>query len=152
MAYVLLVADSPPELEVFQRVASFFADRGHRTEVVNDGRQAWERIYSDPPDVLLTDFMLPHRDGLELIQELKRRHPDRRTGVILLGMVSAEVGSMLPFFEKGHSLVDMVVIRPYSGDRQRLAPIRPLNYHEQLIVSVGHLLYRFGLEPPNPDG
>ena len=152
MAYIILVADNPSELEVFERVASFFADRGHRTEVVNDGRQAWDRIHTDPPDILLTDFMLPHRDGLELIQELKKRHPDRRTGVILLGMVSAEVGSMLPLFEKGPSLVDMMVIKPFSGDRQRLAPFRPLNYHEQLIISVGHLLYRFGLEPPASDG
>jgi hypothetical protein len=42
---------------------------------------------------------------------------------------------------------------PYNGDLERLTPFRLANYREQLVVSVGHLLYRLGMAlPVDPSG
>ena len=150
MAFILFATMDPQELDTLRFVAGFFADRGHRTEVVTDGHEALQRIEEDPPDILVTDVLLKHGDGFELIRELKLRDPERQRGTILLGMVSAEVGSMLPMLEQFHAPTDLMIIKPYYEDRKRLAPYRPLNYHEQLIVSVAQLLYRTGMEPRDP--
>lgn len=145
MAYLLFVVnDEPMGLPVIEFVANFFAQRGHQAEVLTDGAQAWERMQQVCPDVLVSDIALPHRDGLELMGELKRRQPGR-AGVILLGLVAAEVGWQLSLGEAFFREVDALIIKPYSGDLGNLPSSGLVNYHEQLIISVGHQLYRLGL-------
>ncbi|WP_197081113.1 response regulator [Gordoniibacillus kamchatkensis] len=40
-----------------------------------DGKQALELIEQSPPDILLTDIIMPNMDGLELIQIVKNKYP-----------------------------------------------------------------------------
>lgn len=44
---------------------------GHEVEVVSDGEQAWERLLQDPDRLLVTDWMMPHMDGIELIRRVR---------------------------------------------------------------------------------
>jgi two-component system chemotaxis response regulator CheY len=41
-----------------------------------DGRDAWEVFNSQPPDLVLTDWHMPHIDGLELTKRIRRVDPD----------------------------------------------------------------------------
>jgi CheY-like chemotaxis protein len=45
------------------------------TEALN-GRRALQRIAANPPDVLITEIIMPYVDGIELITAAKRAHPD----------------------------------------------------------------------------
>ena len=47
-------------------------------------------LVADPPQVLLADWKLPGRDGLELIREFKTVHPDR-LAVLLTGYDEVEL-------------------------------------------------------------
>ncbi|UUZ84997.1 response regulator [Paenibacillus sp. P26] len=40
-----------------------------------DGLQALELIETTRPDIVLTDILMPHMDGLELIEQLSVRYP-----------------------------------------------------------------------------
>ena len=53
-------------------------------DAVGDGDTALERIRSRPPHLVLSDIMLPGRDGVELLEEIRRDPTTSRLPVILL--------------------------------------------------------------------
>ena len=46
-------------------------DSGYTVEWAADGRKALERIAAAPPDLIITDYMMPVMDGAELIETLR---------------------------------------------------------------------------------
>lgn len=46
---------------------------GHDVHVVGDGQEAWERLQSLRFDVLMTDWVMPELDGLDLCRQLRAR-------------------------------------------------------------------------------
>ncbi len=53
-------------------------------DAVEDSDTALERIRSRPPHLVLSDIMLPGRDGVELLEEIRRDPATSRLPVILL--------------------------------------------------------------------
>jgi DNA-binding response OmpR family regulator len=51
---------------------------GHNVEVVVDGFTASRKLRGRNYDLLITDLLMPDRDGLELIREAKRYYPGMR--------------------------------------------------------------------------
>jgi two-component system cell cycle sensor histidine kinase/response regulator CckA len=49
--------------------------RGHRVVSARNGREALEIGLADPPDLLVTDVVLPGLDGSRLTAQLRERHP-----------------------------------------------------------------------------
>lgn len=47
-----------------------------------DGIEAVEKACSLQPDVILLDMVMPHKDGLEVIREIKQQNPDARILVL----------------------------------------------------------------------
>ena len=65
---ILLAEDDP----ISQRVAVAALERvGHEVEAVADGATAWERILADPERLLVTDWMMPGMDGIELVRRVR---------------------------------------------------------------------------------
>lgn len=42
-------------------------DEGYAVTTASNGREALARIVADPPDLVISDMMMPHMDGLELM-------------------------------------------------------------------------------------
>lgn len=71
---LVLVADDEPDLRAFlQRQLS----PHYRVAEAADGRQAVEMALRLQPDLMLLDFMMPEKDGLQVCREL-REHPATR--------------------------------------------------------------------------
>ena len=83
---VLVVDDDPPILSL---VADLLTDEGYRVRAVYDGLTALAEIERDPPDVVVSDVMMPHLDGIELVREL-RRH-GHAVPVVLMSAVYDDV-------------------------------------------------------------
>ncbi len=47
-----------------------------------DGEDAWEKVESEKPDILITDVNMPFINGVELVRRVKKNYPD--TVVIML--------------------------------------------------------------------
>jgi two-component system response regulator AtoC len=62
---------------------------GYSVEVFSDGASFLER-FSEPPDLVLLDLMLPDVNGAELLKEIKRRSPDLPV-IILSAQAKIEV-------------------------------------------------------------
>jgi CheY-like chemotaxis protein len=70
---LLLVDD---ELEILSVQSEFFRNRGAVVETARDGREALEKAMALSPQAVVSDRMMPNRDGEWLAAEFKIRWPE----------------------------------------------------------------------------
>lgn len=80
---VLVVED---DVKSAAYLANALRESGHICEVVHDGNEGFEAAQNDQFDVLILDRMLPRRDGLSVVEELRRT--GNRTPVLILSALS----------------------------------------------------------------
>lgn len=70
----ILIADDDRELCTL--LAGYLRHEGFEVDVVHDGQAALQRVGHAPtrPELLILDIMMPGRDGLETLRELRARH------------------------------------------------------------------------------
>ncbi|MCP3724193.1 response regulator [Paraburkholderia sp. CNPSo 3272] len=69
MATVLLVDDDTNALDALKELVG---QEGYRVRTAADGSDALQSALDDPPDVVISDCMMPRMDGLSLMREMKR--------------------------------------------------------------------------------
>ena len=84
-ARVLLADDNHDMREYVQRLLA----RQYTVVAVENGEQALAEALKDPPDIVLTDIMMPNLDGFGLLKALR---DDPRTATIPVIMLSARAG------------------------------------------------------------
>ena len=78
----VLVADDDPGSLLVAKAA---VDRsGHECLTARDGDEAWATFLEHQPDVVVTDWMMPGRDGLALCRAIRERDTDLYTYIVLL--------------------------------------------------------------------
>jgi two-component system, OmpR family, response regulator len=76
---ILLVED---DATIAEFVAKGLREAGYAVDEVANGQEGLERALREPYDTAVVDVMLPGRDGLSLVEELRRR--GRPTPVLIL--------------------------------------------------------------------
>jgi DNA-binding response OmpR family regulator len=76
---ILLVED---EINLRSTIVSFLEEEGYRCEQADSFERAFEKLNLYEYDCLLVDIGLPDGNGLDLIKELKKEHPE--TGIIII--------------------------------------------------------------------
>ncbi len=72
VATVLIVDDNP----IDRRLAAGVVEKvGMTTCFAGHGKEALEVMAREPPDVVLTDLLMPEMDGLELVERIKKDYP-----------------------------------------------------------------------------
>ncbi|RUO76696.1 sigma-54-dependent transcriptional regulator [Pseudidiomarina taiwanensis] len=94
---ILIVEDNKTTALIYQ---SFLADRA-LVKHVSQGRDALERLRSEPIDLILLDIGLPDTDGLELLRQI--RQFDREIPVII---VTSKADSSLVLTAMQHQATD----------------------------------------------
>ena len=106
-ARVLLVDDNADMRDYLRRMlASRF-----RVEAVADGAEALQRIEADPPDLVLSDVMMPRLDGFDLLRAIRTRPRLARLPVILLSARAGEE-SRVDGLDQG---ADDYLVKPFSA-------------------------------------
>lgn len=67
---VLVVDDERPIVDLLQ---DLLQDQGYEVRRAYDGMTALQIIERDPPDLVVTDVMMPRLDGLALFNEIRTR-------------------------------------------------------------------------------
>ncbi|WP_460355113.1 SpoIIE family protein phosphatase [Mycobacterium sp. ZZG] len=83
----VLVADDNADMREY--LSRLLRSDGYRVEAVVDGHTALEAIRASPPDLVISDVMMPRLDGLGLVAELRA---DRRTAALPVLLLSARAG------------------------------------------------------------
>src|SRR5262249_51170511 len=82
-----------------RRVLAALLERdGFRTVLAADGEAALEALGREPIDAILTDLRMPKLNGLELLEAVRRRHPE--IPVIML-TAHGTVGSAVEALKRG---------------------------------------------------
>ena len=104
----ILVADDNADMRAY--LVRLLAERW-TTEAVADGQAALEAIRRDPPDLVLSDVMMPRLDGAGLLQALRA---DPRTSTIPVVLLSARAGeeAVVAGLETG---ADDYLVKPFSA-------------------------------------
>ncbi|HZT09075.1 MAG TPA: response regulator [Chloroflexota bacterium] len=84
---ILVVEDSQTQAELVRLVLE---DEGYQVVVAENGRVALERIKESPPDLVLSDIMMPEMDGHELCQAMKADEGTRVIPVVMLTSLQAQ--------------------------------------------------------------
>lgn len=61
---------------------------GYEVILARDGREALNQISEKIPDILLLDIMMPYMDGVEVLQEVKKKDDLKNIPVIMLTNLS----------------------------------------------------------------
>lgn len=72
----ILVADDEPGIR--ELIFDWLGRDGHRVACARSGHEAAELMNKEHFDVLIADVLMPDGDGLELISESKKSHPEAR--------------------------------------------------------------------------
>ncbi|MEH0830576.1 hybrid sensor histidine kinase/response regulator, partial [Micromonospora sp. CPCC 205714] len=105
----ILVADDNADMRAY--LVRLLTGQGWRVETVGTGRQALDAIRRDPPDLLLTDVMMPEVDGFTLVRTLRGRPETRALPAVVL---SARAGADAAV--EGLDLgADDYVVKPFTA-------------------------------------
>jgi signal transduction histidine kinase len=77
---ILIVEDDPAARELF---GTYLGEYGYHISEALDGEQAIHLARSDPPDLVITDIMLPRMNGFEVARQVKQLYPDQFLPVII---------------------------------------------------------------------
>ena len=61
----------------------------YEVEAVTDGEQAWASAQREPPDLVLSDVIMPGMDGFALARRLRQHRPTAKVPIILFSASSA---------------------------------------------------------------
>lgn len=118
-AHVLMIED---EEDIALIVRYLLERNGFTVEHLADGRAGLERIQAGAvPDLVLMDFMLPFRDGLELVERL-RAQPQWTSVPVLMLTAKAREADIVRALEIG---ADDYVTKPFQPE-ELMARIRRL--------------------------
>ena len=59
------------EASIIEFVRIYLEKEGFQVKGFKDGRQAYEAIMADPPDLVVLDVMLPSMDGFEVCKKIR---------------------------------------------------------------------------------
>lgn len=112
MPSLLLVEDNPDMREFIKDALS----ANYRIIQAADGNEGVEKAIETIPDIIISDIMMPHKDGLALTGELKA---DIRTShiPILLLTAKADIESKLAGLRRG---ADDYVAKPFNQEELRI--------------------------------
>jgi signal transduction histidine kinase len=91
------------------------AKAGHETIVAENGKAAWEAYQKEGPHMVISDWMMPQMDGVELCRRIRSFKRRAYTYVIL---ITAKDGAndLAEVFEAG---ADDYIVKPFKPDELR---------------------------------
>jgi DNA-binding response OmpR family regulator len=102
---ILIVEDEP---ELLEQLRLAFAAQRYEVETAPDGEAALDRLFGASFDLVLLDIMLPHRDGFNVLEEMRRA--GMRTPVLIL-TARGEVENRVKGLDRG---ADDYLAKPFS--------------------------------------
>jgi len=96
-------------------LAQILKSLGHDVVMTKNGEEAWDAFQRDPVPVLLTDWMMPELDGLELCRRIRAESRAMYTYVIVLTVA----GGRENYVEAVSAGTDDFITKPFDLDQLR---------------------------------
>jgi CheY-like chemotaxis protein len=106
-AHILVVED---ESSILTLVSMMLELEGYRVSTATNGREGLHQLSMETPDLVMTDYMMPHMNGLEMIREIRG---DPAYACLPIVLTSAA----LPTQIDTDALVDGILYKPFDMDQ-----------------------------------
>lgn len=118
-----LIRISPVSILVIEDDAQFrrylrklLEEEGFRICEAADGKQGWEAYLHHWPQLIITDIVMPEKEGIELIIMIRQQNPE----VPIIAMSGGNSGFGEAYLEVAYQLgADAVLAKPFSADMLR---------------------------------
>lgn len=108
MIRILVVDDDDPLRKI---LSITLARMGHHVVEARNGKEALQLCQAEPPDIVLTDIVMPEKEGIETIGALRRFHPN----VKIIAMSGGGSGSASDYLKIAKHLGARVTLaKPFS--------------------------------------
>ena len=111
MGLKILIADDEPE--VLEIMGKKITQEGYDVISALDGQEAWEKIQSESPDVVLLDLNMPKMNGFEVLKALRDHPSSEKWQPVIIISTRGELEDI----QKGLSLeAEHYLVKPCSVD------------------------------------
>ncbi len=107
MDTILVIDDDPLILDVVREILEL---HDYTVETALSGTEGIEKYRENPADLVLTDLIMPHKDGLSVITELKKEFP----GVRIIAMTGTPKVEKLTAAVQAD--VNRVIAKPFDQE------------------------------------
>lgn len=107
---ILLIDDDPMVRDTVHRVMRW---HGFEVVVAQDGVRGMEALWQYNPVLVLTDIIMPHKQGISVLAEIKRERPDVKVVVISGGGGIGNTDCLDMAAKLG---ADATIAKPFDGD------------------------------------
>ncbi len=87
MPNILVIDDDDIMLKAIKNILN---KDGFNVVTASDGKEAFELLEHTIYDIVITDLMLPHANGLEVVGKLRHNQGNRNVGIIVVSSVGNE--------------------------------------------------------------
>jgi len=133
---LILLVDDDPEILIVLRD---FLQGEYNIIFAENGREAYDKILSDKPDLIVSDVMMPEMDGIELCTRLRENFDTSHLPIILLA-AKGEMEDRIAGLKAG---ADSYIPKPFNPEHLKVRITKLL----QLRVSIQS---HFGKQDYNP--
>jgi len=126
---ILIIDDEP---NICSSLSGFLADIGHQAKICYDGTSGLQTAMDEYFDLIFLDVMLPGKNGLQVLEQLKKAKPDQKV-IMISGHADLEVAvratklGAYNFLEK-----------PLNPDKV-LLEVKNIENHQQMLKEVANL-------------
>ncbi|MBN1554553.1 MAG: response regulator transcription factor [Phycisphaerae bacterium] len=107
MAKRIVIADD--EMHILHILAIKLRNAGYEVFTAGDGEEALHVCQKEKPDLIITDYQMPYRNGLELCEAYRQR-----TGMIIPAMLITAREHDIRVEDVQKHGVDLVMAKPFS--------------------------------------
>ena len=140
---ILVVDDNPFNSDILSRLLEH---KGYRVSIVSNGHHAVDMVEQGGVDLVLLDVMMPGMNGMEVLQQIRHRHPSIDLPIIMLTAM-ADTERILAAFAAG---ADDYITRPIDLSLAMARIEAQLRLREQARSQIGELHKIGGAERVKP--
>ena len=133
-AFKILIADDEPN--ILMLTSMMLDDLGYKTILANNGAQAIEKALQEFPDLVITDIVMPEKDGFEVCKTLRENKDFADVPIIILSAIGDEFNKITGF-EGG---ADDYITKPFNLDelKSRVETLLLRRQESKVISSSGN--------------
>src|ERR1035438_7920504 len=106
---IMIVDDDAVSRRMLQ---GLLTKQGYQVLVATNGREAWDIFQGEAISIVITDWIMPEVDGLQLCQRIRAEARQKYTYIILITVMTGK-GSYLEGIQSG---ADDFLSKPYDPD------------------------------------
>ena len=131
MPRLLLIEDNPDVQHFLQTIL----ENDYKLSLAADGKQGVDTAFETIPDIIITDVMMPEKDGYQVCDELKSNERTNHIPIVML-TAKADAGSRIEGLKKG---ADAYLAKPFDKEELlvRLAKLLELRQTLQARYTSG---------------